>query len=305
MFGLFHRPKLGLVLGGGGARGGAHIGAMKVLNEVGYQPDMIVGCSIGALMAAMVGIGWSTEQMDEALCQFGTTVVDCSVPSGLGVTRSERLHGALLGAFGDADLRDLKPHVAILATDIRRRQRVIIRQGSVVQAVFASMAIPGVFDPVSWGDCLLVDGGVLDNLPTQAAYELGAERLVAVDVKGCEWSVEGALDDLRSINRNMHRAIQWVLNISRRHETFEMCMTSMQLPSAALAEYYLSLYPPDVLIEPKMPRISLLAMDQVPATIRAGEQAACEVKPQIKALLKRRSGTLAQRAKALPSLLVL
>lgn len=304
MFGLFHRPTLGLVLGGGGAKGGAHVGALRVLKETGYEPDIIVGCSIGALVAAQIGYGWSAEQVEQAMCEFGATVVDCSRPSGLGTTRTERLTSALIGVFGDADLHDLKPQVAVTATDVRTKQRVVINQGPVVKAVLASMAVPGVFEPVPWGDHLLVDGGVLDNLPTQAACELGAERLIAIDVKGCEWTVDAAMADLRSINRHFYRAMQWLLNLSKRYDTFEMCVASMQLPSAALAQYYLQMYPPDVLIAPRMPRISLLEMDQLPASIRAGEKAAREAKPKVEALLKRRNG-LVQRAKALPSLLVL
>jgi NTE family protein len=159
MFGLFHRPTLGLVLGGGGAKGGAHVGALRVLKATGYEPDIIVGCSIGALVAAQIGYGWSAEQMEQAMCEFGTTVVDCSRPSGLGTTRTERLTNALIGIFGDADLRDLKPRIAVTATDVRTKQRVVINQGPVVKAVLASMAVPGVFEPVFWGDHLLVDGG--------------------------------------------------------------------------------------------------------------------------------------------------
>jgi predicted acylesterase/phospholipase RssA len=133
---------------------------------------------------------------------------------------------------------------------------------------------------------------------------MGANQLVAVDVKGCEWTVDGAMADLRSINRHLYRAVQWLLNLSNRNDTFEMCVASMQLPSAALAQYYLQMYPPDVLIAPRMPRISLLEMDQIPASIHAGEYAAREARPKVEALLKRRSGPV-QRAKALPSLLVL
>lgn len=303
MFGLFNQPKLGLVLGGGGARGGAHVGGLRVLKEVGYEPDLLVGCSIGALVAACVGAGWSSEEIETSMRDFGVVVVDCSKQSDLGTTRTERLRTSLERTFGDADLRDLKPQVAVMTSDIRAGRRVVLKQGPVAQAVLASMALPGVFDPVKWNDHMLVDGGVLDNLPTQAAYELGAEKLVAIDLKGCGWSLDSALSDLRSINRQAHRAVQWLLNVSKKHYgVVELCVKSMHMPSDLLAEHYLELFPPDVLIKPDISAVPILEMEMVPHSVAAGERAAREVQPQIEALLKRRGW---KRSKALPSMLIL
>src|SRR5687767_12967941 len=129
MIGLFQQPKLGLVLGGGGARGGAHIGALKVLQEVGYKPDILVGSSIGGMVAGCIGAGWTPEQIEKAVCEMGMTVVDCSRHDGFGATRSKRLEHALQEMFGDADLRDLTPKIAVMATDLRGRQRVLLKQG--------------------------------------------------------------------------------------------------------------------------------------------------------------------------------
>src|SRR5687767_11553794 len=147
---LFGRRKFGLVFGGGGARGGAHIGAWRVLNGLGYKPDLVVGASIGSLIAAMVGMGMSLEEMEKHFSEGSPLLLDTNCNDGRGKTRTERLNTLIRETLGDVMLEDLHPKVAVTSTCLRGQQRVLIQRGPAWKAVQASMSIPGVFDPVEW-----------------------------------------------------------------------------------------------------------------------------------------------------------
>src|SRR5687768_11345308 len=112
---LFGRRKFGLVFGGGGARGGAHIGAWRVLNGLGYKPDVIVGASIGGLIASMVGMGLSLEEMEKRFSEGSPILLDTNCNDGRGKTRTERLSTLLREVLGDVYLEDLNPKVAVTA----------------------------------------------------------------------------------------------------------------------------------------------------------------------------------------------
>src|SRR5688500_1325865 len=125
---LSHR-KFGLVFGGGGARGGAHIGAWRVLNGLGYKPDVIVGASIGSLIAAMVGMGMSLEEMEAHFSEGSPILLDTSCNDGRGKTRTERLTTLIREVLGDVQLEDLHPRVAVTSTCLRGQQRILIERG--------------------------------------------------------------------------------------------------------------------------------------------------------------------------------
>jgi NTE family protein len=164
---FFRRPTLGLTLGGGGARGGAHIGVLRILDEIGYQPDIIVGASIGAFVAALVGAKFSLPDVERIFKQSNLTDVIHPARHGQSLLDNHGYEDMLTVHFGDADLRDLSPRIGISTTDMRGKKRVLLQEGSVVKAILASTAVPGLFAPIEWGDFLLVDGGILDNVPTK------------------------------------------------------------------------------------------------------------------------------------------
>jgi NTE family protein len=282
---MIFRPKLGLALGGGGARGGAHIGVLRVLSEVGYKPDVIVGTSIGGTVAALLGAGWTIQQLERYFIQTDFSKMLQLDRAGQGLMGNEPLRAEAERCFGKADLRDLSPRVAVMTADIRDGQRVLIDQGSVVEAVLASMAVPGLFPPVEWGDYLLVDGGVTDNVPTQAAYQLGARRVVAVDL-GANSETGFDIEETEGFSRYLQRTLHWLLGLANRQRVFDTFLQSQLLSSEMLVNYHLALFPPDVLIRPDMPGIGLFSMERISVAIRAGEHAAHRVKPQLEALVK-------------------
>ncbi len=282
---MFFRPRLGLTLGGGGARGGAHIGVLRVLEEIGYRPDVVVGTSIGGVVAAMIGAGWQAKKIEQVVrgTDFGEMLhIDraCAGLIGNGAMESElRRH------FGDADLRELPIRTAVMAVDVQRGERVLIDRGPVVQAVLATTAVPGLLPPIEWGGRLLVDGGVISNVPTQATYQLGAQRVVAVDVAG-ELDLGLALNDVGSFSKRLQRLLYWLLNLSRRQEAFDIFIQSTILGYRTLAAYEIAAYPPDVLIVPALPPLGLLAMEHTLSAAASGEEAARQAAPRIKALIR-------------------
>lgn len=266
-------PKYGLTLGGGGARGGAHIGALEVLHEIGYRPDVIVGTSIGGWIGAMVGIDYSPQMLRDYFTAAWFSRLTYLDRTGGGLIGTDLIVKELKRIFGDADLRDLTPRVAVMAADIHNQKRVLIDRGLVHRALLATISVPGVFPAVPSGDMLLVDGGVNDNLPTEATFHLGAERVVAIDLD-TNMDSGMTLGDQSSFSKYFERAFYWLLDLSKRQRAFETVVQAYHLSYQTLTRYQLALFPPDVLIQPDMPHIGLFSTDRIPEAIHAGERAA-------------------------------
>ncbi|WP_299754632.1 patatin-like phospholipase family protein [uncultured Pontibacter sp.] len=210
------RPKIGLVLSGGGAKGMAHIGFLKVLEEAGIRPDIITGTSMGSLVGALYALGYSASEIEQiALSQDwemllsnqvplnqiameekeyygryllelpvnGTTI---SFPSGLieGQALNNLLIRLTRGAHSIQDFRKLPIPFACVATDLTTGQKVVLQQGFLPEALRASMAIPTVFTPIKLDGRMLVDGGLVQNFPVQEALDMGADFIIGVNVGG-------------------------------------------------------------------------------------------------------------------------
>jgi NTE family protein len=286
---MFFRPKLGLTLGGGGARGGAHLGVLRVLTELGYKPDVVVGTSIGGFIAAMIGAGWTIDQIESFFYDTDFASMISLDRTGRGLVSTRSLEALLYSHFGDADLRELSPKVALVASDVRHHHRILIERGPVVKAILASSAIPGLFPPVEWGEYLLVDGAVTDNLPTQATYQLGAQRVVAVDIGGYKAGIGLTLDEMGTLAKQVQRALYWLLSLSKRQAAFDTLVESSRLSFSMLVHYQLAMFPPDVLIRPVIPdNVKVLSMERMREAAKAGKRAARQMAPQIRAIMKRR-----------------
>ena len=169
-----------LALGAGGVYGYAHIGVLTVLQEFGLWPDFVVGCSIGAVIGAFYGAGLTGDQ----LLQLGlglrrSHLLDLR-PTRMGLIGGQRLEGVVRLLTRDRRLEEMRPPLAIVATDVERGEKVVFTRGVAAKAARASSAMPGIFAPVRIGEHLLVDGAVLERVPVRTARELGAERVVAV-----------------------------------------------------------------------------------------------------------------------------
>ncbi|MDX1530763.1 MAG: patatin-like phospholipase family protein [Rhodothermales bacterium] len=181
------RPVLGLVLGGGGARGLSHIGVLKVLEREGLEPDVLAGASMGGLLGAAYASGVRAERLEQEILNLSRASKLIRLADWIPTVRalfSGRKFEAFLTKQMGADLRfgDLRRPLALTTVDLHSGREVVFTEGSVVAAMRATMSIPGVFAPVEHGPYRLVDGGILNNVPVDLARELGAEVVVAVDV---------------------------------------------------------------------------------------------------------------------------
>ena len=177
-------PKLGLALGGGAARGFAHIGVIQVLEENGIKPDLVVGTSAGSLVAAFYASGktgaqlqWLADTMDES------QLTDWTIPfMSRGMLRGEALGRYVNSQLNGAKIEDLKMPLGIVATDLQTGDGILFRRGDIATAVRASSAVPSVFEPVRIGNKDYVDGGLVSPVPVRSARQMGADIVIAVDI---------------------------------------------------------------------------------------------------------------------------
>jgi len=183
------RPRVGLVLSGGGARGLAHIGVLKVFEREGVPLDLVVGTSVGAIVGALYAGGVRASEIEGMAAEVGwDQLTDLSSARVVRLLVSERLLSTkkmekyLQDRIGDKKFADLKTEFACLATDVRTGEGIVLREGSVALAARASATMPGIFEPVPFRHRLLIDGGVVDNVPTEVARRLGADLLICLYV---------------------------------------------------------------------------------------------------------------------------
>jgi NTE family protein len=177
-------PRLGLALGGGAARGFAHVGVIQVLEQNGIRPDLVVGTSAGSMVAAMYASGKTAAELEAAaLSMEEATLTDWSLPIlGRGMLRGEALTRYVRQAVGGKLLENMSIPLGVLATDLATGQGVLFRRGDAAQAVRASSAVPGVFAPVNISGRDYVDGGLVAPVPVRYARDMGAEVVLAVDI---------------------------------------------------------------------------------------------------------------------------
>ncbi len=178
--------KIALVLGSGAARGLAHIGVLKALEEASVPIDLIVGCSMGAMIGGAYASGLSAEQIERIACETNwLKVAQILFPRRLqrnALLDGKRMQDFLVALLGDQKIEDLKIPFACVATDIWSGEEIVMQKGSVVRAIRASLSFPFLFTPVQMGDRYLVDGGVVNPLPVSVARRMGADFVIAVNV---------------------------------------------------------------------------------------------------------------------------
>jgi NTE family protein len=275
-------PKIGLALGGGGARGLAHIGVLKVLQREQIPINVITGTSMGGIVGAMHAVGMTPEQMEAEATKRGEIgqifkLVDLKlVGSGLlGGKRIKKMLVEMLGA--ETTFADLRLPLAVIATDYNSGREVVLKEGNVADAVRATMSVPGVFEPVELGGYQLLDGGVLDNVPVGVARSLGAEKVIAVDV----------LPNFR-LNQPGQDPVVPPLKTRKVPKAYRQLWHVELVMIAALTDLRLKESAPEVIIRPDLPvdMDLLLSFDRPQEAIECGVQAAAAALPQIRALLK-------------------
>lgn len=176
------RPPIGLALSGGATLGAAHVGILRALQDEGIALDQIAGTSIGAVAAALHAFNTPIDGIEEIALEMSWLSISSFRPSRLGLLANERLGTILEEAIGTPDFEDAPIPLGVVATDIGTGERVVLDRGPVAPAVLASACVPGVFQPVEHAGRLLVDGGLVDNLPGSLVRSLGARTVIGADL---------------------------------------------------------------------------------------------------------------------------
>ncbi|HRK78796.1 MAG TPA: patatin-like phospholipase family protein [Thiobacillus sp.] len=176
-------PRIGLALGGGSARGWAHIGVIRALADAGIEPDLVCGTSIGALVGAAY-VGGELDRLESWVrsLRVQTVVSFLDFSLGGGLIKGDKLIEFFRSHFVDRDFRELAHPFGAVATDLRRGREVWLREGGVSDAVRASIALPGLFTPAQRDGSLLVDGGLVNPVPVSLCRAMGADLVIAVDL---------------------------------------------------------------------------------------------------------------------------
>ncbi len=176
------RRPVGLALGGGATLGAAHVGILRALRDGDVPVDRLAGTSVGAIAAALYAFRTPIPAIEEIALEMSWLSISSFRPSRLGLLANQRLGELLEAAIGTPQIEDASIPLAVVATDIGRGERVVLDRGPVVTAVLASACVPGIFQPVERDGRLLVDGGLVENLPGSVARELGARTVVGADL---------------------------------------------------------------------------------------------------------------------------
>ncbi len=247
---IFKKKKAALVLGGGSARGLAHIGVLKVLEKEKIRFDLIIGTSIGAFIGAFYALGEDVSRAESIAYQFNPRdSLDISLPPKMGLIRGNKIYNLMKDLFGEKEFSDLKIPMAIVATDIENGEEYIFRQGPLADAIRVSCSYPGIFTPQRINGRLLVDGGIINTVPVSVARRLGADVVVAVDVGFCVQAGE-----IKSIFGIILQAFQITGEELNRYQAMEA----------------------DLVIKPDLGAINQLDFDSAKIAIQKGEIAAME-----------------------------
>ncbi len=179
---VFVPPKIGLALGGGAARGFAHIGVIKALEAHGIAPDIVVGTSAGSLVGALYASGYGGFDLQRVALQIEDTLItDWAMPDR-GFIKGEALQAFVNQAVQNRPLDKLNKPFATVVTDLQSGEQVVFRVGNTGMAVRASSTVPGVFQPITINGREYVDGGLTSPVPVRAARAMGADLVIAVDI---------------------------------------------------------------------------------------------------------------------------
>ncbi|HUL60033.1 MAG TPA: patatin-like phospholipase family protein [Anaeromyxobacteraceae bacterium] len=256
-------PKIALALGGGAARGFAHVGVIRVLEQERIPIDLVVGTSVGSLIGAIYAgdrdsfeLEWTAFQLErDDLFDFGIM----NALMGMGYAKGEKLEAFVRSKVKQESIEQLPVPYAAVATDLNWGTRVVLDRGPIARAVRASSAIPGVFEPVVHQGKMLVDGGLVDNVPIDVARAKGADLVIAVDISENvgNTSIKNVLDVMLQATN-----ILWSEGTARARRDA------------------------DVLVSPAVGDIGTLDFSQKKRAMQAGMDAARKAVPQIRAAIE-------------------
>ncbi|HEX2556646.1 MAG TPA: patatin-like phospholipase family protein [Microvirga sp.] len=303
------RVKIGLALGGGAARGWSHIGVLRVLHEAGIVPDVIAGCSIGAV----VGGCYAAGKLD-ALEAFALSLTKRRVMglldfhiSGSGLIGGGRLQKLLEEDLTDRRIETLPMRFCTIATELVTGHEIWLTKGPLVKAMRASYALPGIFDPVLFRGRWLMDGALVNPIPITAARALGADLVVCVNLnsevraRGTVQPFDEESSDELEIEVAMEERRGWGLFASPRIERRKqpnapgiatVMIDAFNITQDRIARSRLAGDPPDVMVAPKLAKMGLFEFHRAAECIELGRQAAERALPDLQELIRDSEATV-------------
>lgn len=292
-----HRPRIGLVLGGGGARGWAHIGVLRALERIGFEPDVVCGTSIGGLVGG-VWLAGSLDALEGWAVKLNRRRIvrafDFRIGSG-GLMGGRTLMREMERHVGDVTIEALPRPFGCVATDLVTGHEVWLRRGGLIEALRATISLPGLFTPVPWHGRWLVDGAIVNPVPVTLARSLGAQLVVAVDLhmdyigkariagetfpRAMGFDLEEELEGGKGFLSGLVGAI--FRREPHAPSMFGVMVGAYNIIQDRLTRSRLAGDPPDVTIEPRLAHIGFLEFDCAKEAIAEGEAAVDRAMPQI------------------------
>ncbi len=279
------QPRLGIALGSGAARGWAHIGILRALEQNGIVPDIVAGTSIGAL----VGAAYASDRLDrleEWVTQIDWWEIIRYMDLRLGGVEGERLMRAFGERVEDVPIETLPRPFGAVATDLQTGREVWFQKGSLLEAVRASIALPGLFSPLRYQGRWLVDGGLVDPLPVSLCRALGADQVIAINLNG---DIVG-----RHVNNRARPATPnpllarlsagWQAVLGNNHQPvrnkapetdeppglFDVMAGAINIMQDRITRARLAGDPPDIVLSPRLAHLGLMEFDHASEAIAAG-----------------------------------
>lgn len=266
------KPRIGIALGAGSARGWAHIGVLQALVAAGIRPDVVCGTSIGSLVGAVYA-GDHLDELEEWVTglTWRKVVSYFDISFGSGLLKGEKLFGHLRDGLLDRRIEDLKRPFAAVATDLSSGREIWLREGLVADAVRASIAMPGLFTPYFRDNQLLVDGALVNPVPVSLARAMDAEFVIAADLSST------------IIGRYVSKAAS---RKAKLPNMVEVITGSLNIMSVRITRSRLAGEPADAVIQPRLGDIGLLEYHRGAESIAEGRAATELAIPQIQRQLQ-------------------
>lgn len=290
------KPKIGLALGSGSARGWAHIGVLRALQDTGITPDVVCGCSIGALVGAAYADG-ALDQLEHWATSLAWQDVVGLLDPGLagGLIKGDKLMAFFARHFVDKDFSALPMPFACVATDLANGREIWLREGSVAAAVHASIAMPGLLAPVKHDGRLLVDGGLVNPVPVSLCRALGADIVIAVDLgsdivgRSLKQAARAAGSGGPGWTRGWASMLLTSLGLKPNHDQPSLATvlaTSLNIMQTRIARSRLAGDPADVLVAPRLAHLGLMDYHHAAEAITEGSAAVKRLLPAIEFALQ-------------------
>ena len=279
-----NQMNISLALGGGGAKGNSHIGVIRRLAEEGFRIHALAGTSFGGLVAVFYALGYSPDEIEEMFAALDQTRLYGHAPSDgpslIGLAGATKW---LEDKIGDRKFSDLKLPCILTATDLTSGREVLLSEGSLVDAILSTIAIPGIFPARRIGELELIDGGALNPVPVAPARSLAPGLPVVAVVLNIPMGVPAQTWNI-PLPEYLPRRLVVRLSRIRYARALDVFLRSLDIVSRAVAQYRLEVDKPEVIIRPQVDDIDILDQVDVHAVVRRGEIAADRALPELKEL---------------------